>query len=202
MEYSIVFDCDSGRSPTRSRRVHLQLLAGVHYNPVRELAVYRPEGDINPVKSFWKPEEKPAKPVPEPTEDVTKGSSADMEKLEVADVQCTSACTLCACGTPITIGGQEFCVLPDSGSQLSVISRPAWESLSGERKNYGCIIPIPGMNIRGLGGKLVPIVGVARITLKISDDEDFKTNKTIHNAPFPLKLILGFFIRHSNRSIF
>ena len=149
MEYSVIFDHEFGRDSNRNRRVHLQLLAGIHYNPVSELNLYRPEGDLNQDKSFWKPEEKFKENHDEFSSNEVAEGLADFETIEV---QCTSACRLCSCGTPTWIGSQEFSVIPDSGSQISIISNPAWEALPLIRKDNGCLILIPDLTIRGLGG--------------------------------------------------
>ena len=172
MEYSIIFDHNSGRNPDRNKRVHLQLLAGIHYNPVRELNSYHPEQDLNPERSFWKSGVKALKNTAESSSNKIVEGLLDVEHV---DVQCTSACRLCSCGTPIWVGSQEFCVIPDTGSQISIISKPAWEALPLSRKDDGCLIPIPDITIRGIGGQLSPIIGVAKIIVKIDEEDDFKT---------------------------
>ena len=47
MEYSIIFDHEPEHQCSDKGRVHLQLLAGIHYNPLQECRSYNPEDDFN-----------------------------------------------------------------------------------------------------------------------------------------------------------
>ena len=150
----------SGAPPAGlSKRVHLQWLAGVHYNPVLELDEYLP------VFSG------------EPPELVDVGSAvvsveADREEERLDELmhaqQPTCGCSSLPCPTvDVSFGSLNCCALIDTGAQVSLIREDVFRALPEEVKRFADMDE-PSMRLRGVGGGFSSVEGVVRLMVTVA----------------------------------
>ena len=148
-----------------SPRIHLQCLAGVHFNPLMETINYKVPGiPISPSTSRLNQ-------VPEPKEEeeaaevdlVTGGSSLEYGVLE--EEPCTSWCSKHPRTHEATIlvqlSQESVCVLLDTGAQVSCVQYTVVANIGAVLRNAA------GLDIIGIGTGRNPVIGKTTLVLNL-----------------------------------
>ena len=180
-------------------RIHLQCIAGIHYNPLYETPLY-----VSPTRFDHMRVDAPFSPSVEPDEG-DFGNSCD-----IADVQAAGSPTLdlppwCgrhdrthATSAMIEVCGLLFCALFDTGAQISCVSRSLFNVL-GSHLNTDA-----PFTITGLGSEGSPSLGVAEISVVLPQCYSFANHSfvVVEDGMMPFCAILGVdFISANNISL-
>ena len=142
-----------------SGRVHLQWLAGVHFNPVVESGEYKPVVSGN----FCVPEERT-----EVVEPADEGGFGDIEVCaQWPESECSCPPTSCS-SVSLNLGGLLRCALVDTGAQISLIREDVYQSLPASLKSADDQHK-KHMKLRGVGGGCSPVKGVVCLPVILAD---------------------------------
>ena len=153
-----------------SFRVHLQCLAGIHYNPLQELKEYNistPEVHYSWSHPNWYTN------ISEPTdsESIDDDSTSEINlRQTLSSINCLHSGSSRA-HTRLRVGEKFYCACLDTGAQISAIS----ESIV--RENSLATEDIANTSILGVNRDGVDVLGVVNLTFKIDLSE------TIHTFP-------------------
>ena len=166
-------------------RVHLQWLAGVHFNPVGESKEYKPKvfGDASVLESVER-------------EEVV--DCVDAECLPVVEVSAQWAQPDCCCGSSscssvvVGLGGRFYCALVDTGAQISLIREDAYRSLPEVLKRANDL-HVGAMKLRGVGEGYSSVEGVTYLPVALADRElsDRHPFAIVSRQVLPFCVLLG-----------
>ena len=142
-----------------SKRVHLQWLAGVHYNPVLEMDEYVPALSGEPPEF-----------VDVVSAVVSVREDREEEKLdEVLQTEQSSCdCLSVSCPTVVvSFGTRTCCALVDTGAQVSLIREDVFAMLPEEVKRFADL-ETSSLRLRGVGGGFSPVEGVVRLMVTVA----------------------------------
>ena len=146
---------------TMLKRIHVQCLGGVHYNPIVENKLYQPE----PPKRASDREEGIVGAVLEELEGADLGASLEVD-LHSAYEPCNCGRSLLhAAQTSVQIGRRHYCSLLDTGAQISLIREDAVLDLMREGLLPGEYVQTSTL-LRCIGKSTVPTKGM--ITTEVS----------------------------------
>lgn len=131
-----------------SKRVHLQCLAGVHYNPVRETRRYKGTTPVIPEKNNDDPQALCVE-----VEEVRDDEAVDMESSPCTHLNSQPH-------TPrVVIGKKAYCALLDSGAEVNLVSQAVVEGVADlQMEDFGSAL------IKGISGDINLTVALTRIT--------------------------------------
>ena len=143
-------------------RVHLQCIAGVHYNPMVETKGF----DESCLGSLGG--------VAQPMGGDSNYSEDDAYETEVevgiteVEIWCDKHLCTHETATMVIVGGRRICALIDSGAQVSCISDSIFRELDE------IINPNPGFVIRNVGDQLSPVKGSALVDVELGEELIFR----------------------------
>ena len=164
---------------TENREVHVQCIAGIHFNPV--------------IKVWLKPDikltNKNVNIILEDTnyQDSTEPATNNSDSMIQIYTQIEELEKHCDCNHDVhkmgryvaTVGNTSFCAVLDTGAQVSVISNNLWEKL--ENDNFSLIKEeCTGQYIAGIGSKRIEVIGIAHLKPRLLDIE------VDHSIPFAI----------------
>jgi predicted aspartyl protease len=177
-----------------TKHVHLQRLAGVHYNPLSADCQYQP---VDPYRLSSGCVALSGDDLDCKTPELTEVS--DLEEVLVNMVgdpdfgrlACSSHHTINLLSrATVTIGDNRLCALFDTGAKISLISAPAYTQLSElvrQKSDYST----PGQSIKTIGS-LVQSLGRATLNLQFeSGQEVTSTLLVVSDDSMPFCLIIG-----------
>ena len=161
-------------------RVHLQCLAGVHFNPVIETGSY-----VSPCQSE-------SLPIANPAEDVIEDCQDEENHVDVTLVtnRCTPSCerheATSEATVMVTCEGRSCCALLDTGAQVNCISSAICSELELEPQDDGNYV------IKGVGSTESPVRGAVEARVWLSPEVEVRQKFAVVNQEVvPFCLILG-----------
>ena len=157
----VIYKIDSSTQSDIASRVHLQCLAMIHYNPCSENRLYEsPVTDVPTLKEIEVsclceshcelPDDIGLSPSVEPLNSCNHSSgSSPYAKMVMDDVS--------------------YCVLLDTGAQISLLSASIWNSFSTEYKE-SCQFSNLETTIKGIGSNFIDTKGIAHIRFRFNND--------------------------------
>ena len=175
MERPIVHAPPGAAPAGPSERVHLQWLAGVHYNPVEESSEYIPSFSGEHLPSLSGEHLPSVSSEHEEFENV--GSSLECYSESVFEANSSSGVgekqLLCKCSSPscssvvVAFGPLVCCALVDTGAQVSLIREDVFALLPDEIKRFADM-EVASMQLKGVGGGCSPVKGVVRLLVTVA----------------------------------
>ena len=110
-----------------AKRVHLQCVNGIHYNPVSENNLYRPQilaESLQPADALSGDDQ----------EDDPVGINTLFSGISQEELSCQCIAITGVPEVAITLEGLTFCALVDTGAQVSLVSEYVWDQLSEKGK--------------------------------------------------------------------
>lgn len=144
-------------SDSSARRVHLQFLAGVHYNPVEEMSEYMPA-------SVGK---KGILPVPQAVAGYFEPELDSDEGLSVCLIAHTRTCSCrhaSKASTTLSYGDSRFCALLDTGAQVCLVRESTLKRIGGMLPDVE-MEPAEGALLDGVGAGQSSILGVVHLPI-------------------------------------
>ena len=184
----IIFDYNKGQGLSDCSRLHLQLLGGIHFNPVIEGKNYAPP-KMDLLKNRWKqlPEEQKEENV---FVNNFREEEMGMQTLfeDGIDKNITRPQS-CICQhrngpftTMATLRGNQLCVVVDSGAEISLLSREVWLKLQKLDPSLKLDMEDSYLPVQGFGGSSNKILGVTNLNFKLDDG-------TFHSVSIPLAVL-------------
>ena len=166
------------------KRIHLQSKAGVHFNPLRETKLYKPEMRLlrGPTEMVL-PKDTPSY-LEEQNPSLEDKMNNDVElSCNVASIKRNCSCNRNPLNGMVTasinIAGMDVCAVIDSGAQISLMSAEVWEAMDSESKE-ACEHSAEVVNLKSLGGSSVSTHGC------ISVDWSFSAVDMRHTTTFAI----------------
>jgi hypothetical protein len=152
---------DCNRGTNSATRVHLQCLAGIHFNPLSERQNYQ-----EPVLEEEVIHEVLFTDVQATSNGQIQDEVSACSHAEVLNLSCSAdhGSSLPA-QTTVRVGTQTYCALIDTGAQISVISEEAW--LSVDFKKDGVGYEDAEIRIRSVGTSTTDASGIVSIDLQL-----------------------------------
>ena len=176
----------TGVATDLSKRVHLQCLTMVHYNPVRESKLYQAPPIISQP-------ELPQVLVADCDTDEDGGVlDGILARYQLLRLSCSLEHTPTRTSTCITVGGENFCALIDTGAQISLVSELVWDGFSEvvkELANFQSEI----VQIRCIGSEGAATKGTVELRFKLMDSgpEHSAPFAIVKNGAMPFCFLLG-----------
>ena len=171
-----------GEGGTSRRRLHLQCLAGCHFNPATESKFFTPVQDL-----------------PEHEDEIVE----EIEEFEICEEplvnldepivsQCTCDSTPCTARVLIRFGSRICCAVVDTGAMISVIRDDIWWSLTSEER-FSMNFSPKTVNIRGVSGSMVRTTGMVEAVWSLVDQADRNVSQfaIMKYGDLPVCAILG-----------
>ena len=165
------------------KRIHLQCLNGVHYNPILDTGGYD-VGLPRCVPAFRPGQQAPT--VRAQDENVKNGAKESTPECEGHIVWCQKHTESTDAAMKISVGGGEHCVLLDTGAQVSCISLSVVEVHSLELLPLNCIIT-------GLGSHQCTVLGKVKLTVCLGSMSDplLHSFLVVPDDSMPFCMLLG-----------
>lgn len=185
MRHPVLYNHSVEAVESPPERFHLQCLAGIHYNPVRELPGYHPSENgtmpLVPIESDLGRGE---------DECVSDDSNLEHSECEVA---CCTHVGDVPVGTSVVIGQRTFCSFADTGAQVSLITMNVWEQLTPEQKQRAGLNTANKPVLGGLGGAMLRVHGIVVLPIRILgvDQEVSCPFALVGNDVIPCCVLLG-----------
>ena len=172
-------------SMNTGERIHIQSKAGVHYNPLRESKLYKP--DLRLLHG-------PSEIVKEGQDCLLQDESCSQPKTEeCAGLSCNVARVTgeCSCGRSplngmvvalINIDGSDVCAIIDSGAQISLLSEDVWDALNSADSSIGQHSS-EQVNIKSLGKSSVSTQGCVSLDWRFSSMDEHQATTFALVAP-------------------
>ena len=149
-----------------NRIIHLQCIAGIHFNPVMEvhrngkLEVKNKNVNVLMLKEEREAEEYHRE------DSVSHLINVQVEKA-IEFCNCEHSRKREFCKYVASVAGVSFCALVDTGAQVSAISEALWERIKD--KTSATLEEPENLLIYGVGKKEATILGIVRLKLKLLD---------------------------------
>ena len=198
----IIFDGGIGVSMSDFERVHIQLLGGVHFNPVWEMPNRYGVPDMDVAKQKWRhtigtalPEiEQPEIEIEE--EQILRALFQEEERQTPKDKKKQRRAS---CGHPRTsywatswVCDKPVCTIYDSGAEVSLITESVWEHI--KIKCPEKVLTSVKTKVSGWSDSVKSLRGVAEILIKIksTDEEEYSVPVGItKDSELPCCVLLG-----------
>ena len=196
----IIFDGGIGATLSNCERVHIQLLGGVHFNPVWEISnkYEMPEMDI-PRQKWRHIIEEQQEEEPMEMEDEELALVALFERNEESSLDNHKILEKSTCEHPRTsywattwIYDKPVCTIYDFGAEVSLLSESVWEHI--KRKCPEKVLTPVKTRVSGWSDSVSSLRGVAEILVKIkgSDEEEYCVPVGVtRDTELPCCLLLG-----------
>jgi hypothetical protein len=160
MEKPIIHTLAAFSTTSSTRRIHLQLLSGMHYNPVVEDQMYQ---SPNQVKSNF------LLPVRSDSGDFDDSDLEVDDGVLLANFQWLQVSCSCArfvrSTTTVQLNGTTYCALLDTGAQVSLIREDVWLALPTSIKETSRIITEEPVRLHGVGGGSASVVEIVSLPI-------------------------------------
>ena len=165
MPSPIVYKCDNSSD---EKKIHIQCLAGIHYNPARRIS-----GEYQSV------DEKCVNILQNRDESLSESNVSNIVQVNVG-TNSSKPETYCNClhtdikgdTYVIATNGIEFCALIDTGAQVSLITENVLEKLK-ERDPYLTVEPCSD-SLGGIGNNRESIIGIVKLKLSLFESQHTK----------------------------
>ncbi len=170
MRYPVIHTAQECLGPDSTKRVHLQCISGVHYNPLSEYRSYSPK--LEPCQ------ERPLLPT------LIEEDSDETDNLQVTFAVTKSEASSCSHDLEYTViviecNNHYLCALFDSGAQINLIGRKALESLNLPNHTMEpCQSPV---GIKSVGNSKLVAECVVELKLTI--------NGILYDPPVPFAVV-------------
>ena len=163
MKSPIIYKFDDKTPADRDGRViHLQCIAGIHFNPMMEMRQNKSltvkKKNVNLVMTKEEPEES--------KEEIVSTVNVQVEKA-MQLCECEHSREEDFCNYVASVAGIGFCALIDTGAQVSAISEALWNRIKD--KTSATLETAENSLIRGIGKKDTTIIGIVQLKLKLLD---------------------------------
>ena len=188
METPVIYSLSPGACEVPSGRVHLQLLAGCHYNPVSEGNSY------SPVARCPEPPYRSETAV-ECMEDESSEDVADLDVCASSVQWLGSACSCVRSSGPcstVRFGDTTCCALLDTGAQVSLVRGDVWDSFSAAVRESAVVLS-ESCSLRGVGGRGAEVEMVVRLRFSFVS-QDIGTSfpfAVVRTSTLPFCVLLG-----------
>ena len=188
MEVPVIYSLSPFSATCPSQRVHLQLLAGCHYNPVCEGEEYclesrRLRQDNRPVAVTNGAED----------EDLETAGDIDVcvSESQWSKVECSCRRTSGPC-TTLRFGGKTCCALLDTGAQVCLMRDDVWGSLPEAVRSSAEVVS-ERCRLQGVGGhcSVVDLVVKLRFDLVTADVGHVFPFAIVNSRDLPFCVLLG-----------
>ena len=199
-EFPLIFDYRESHNNDNNNCIHLQCIAGIHFNPVSELR--------NHDKSIYSENSKSNyilrdQTINEPVD--VNNRSDDEDVLRVSSFQCQRECKdKFVISVWVVASEQSHCALIDTGSQISIIRQSVWDNLPENYKQNHILKTDCNTMIKGFGTKTTTIRFIGQINL-IFDERIVVTDipvAVVPNEVLPVCILLGLNFVIANNIVF
>ena len=196
----IIFDGGIGAVLSEYERVHIQMLGGVHFNPVWEIANKYEMPNMDIARQKWRHSigEQQVETEQMEIEEDELALVALFENSE-SEVEGDKVMEKSTCGHPRTsywattwVYGKPVCTIYDSGAEVSLLSGSVWEHI--RRKCPEKVLTPVKTRVSGWSDSVNSLRGVVEILVKVkgSDEEEYGVPVGVtEDAELPCCLLLG-----------
>lgn len=185
MDYPVIYS--TSPAADTSDRVHLQCLANIHYNPVRETSLYSGKEQSKITNEDFENNE-------------CSGHLATDYETDEVQVMCTSVSSSnCmhnneqGSGPIVHIDEMKSCSLLDTGAPISIITNDIVKILLEKKSPEIKFVPCDVTQIMGIGRNAVPVLGIATLDFSLSGVDNKVTGvfAVVPSGMVPCCVILG-----------